>query len=380
VQAQPIDPLTDSRPESRPPTCRLRPLGRFRVMPATGQELRYEVSALAAPPLPYPLTEADRARYLQLPRVDERIYTLAFEWAGGGSDMDRSQRIERHLRRDYQYSLESANRPVPDPLANFLFVTKRGYCEYFASAMAVMLRAMGIPARVATGFQSGYYNEVSGLYVVRASDAHAWVEGWIEGRGWVTFDPTPAARNGSGAGLLGRLNMYLDAADSAWQQWVLAYDLGHQAALAAKFVHGLAAWNQTGRRGAAPWEPGFAERAKQWGAWGLGLALAVAAGILGGPRVWREWRRKAQVRRIARGGGAPGDASLLYGHMLEVLARRGFRKPPWFTPMEFARHLPPQENEWVTRFTALYNAVRFGGDAAGAAQLAGMLAELGKRG
>ena len=79
--------------------------------------------------------------------------------------------------------LDGPEKPVRDPLADFLFVRKQGYCEYFASAMAVMLRAEGIPSRVATGFQSGYFNDVSGLYVVRASDAHAWVEAWIEGRG-----------------------------------------------------------------------------------------------------------------------------------------------------------------------------------------------------
>jgi len=73
----------------------------------------------------------------------------------------------------------------------FLFVTKRGYCEYFASAMAVLLRTEPDTGRVVTGFQSGYYNDVSGSWVMRASDAHAWVEAWIDGRGWMTFDPTP---------------------------------------------------------------------------------------------------------------------------------------------------------------------------------------------
>src|SRR5205823_3471619 len=131
---------------------------------------------------------------------------------------------------------EAASR---DPLGDFLFVTRRGFCEYFASAMAVLLRTQGIPARVATGFQSGYYNDVSGTWVIRASDAHAWVEAWIEGRGWVTFDPTPpGVAPGSGNWLqskLKRMNMYLDAADTAWQQWVMAYNPGQQATLAFGF-------------------------------------------------------------------------------------------------------------------------------------------------
>ncbi|MDP9169786.1 MAG: DUF3488 and transglutaminase-like domain-containing protein, partial [Acidobacteriota bacterium] len=157
----------------------------FRVLPVTGEQLEYEVSAHPGPALPVPLTGAERARYLQLPPVDGRIWGLAREWAREGAPLDRAMRIQTHLRQDFEYRLEGLQRPVDDPLADFLFVTKRGYCEYFASAMAVMLRTLGTPARVATGFQSGYYNDVSGMYVVRASDAHAWVEGWIEGRGWV---------------------------------------------------------------------------------------------------------------------------------------------------------------------------------------------------
>ena len=92
----------------------------------------------------------------------------------------------RHTRRSCPPS-----EPA-DPLADFLFERRKGHCEYFASAMAVMLRTLGIPSRLVTGFQGGAYNPVSGWSVVRASDAHSWVEAWIDGRGWITFDPTPA--------------------------------------------------------------------------------------------------------------------------------------------------------------------------------------------
>jgi hypothetical protein len=144
----------------------------FRVLPATGEELRYEVSAHWGPPLPSPLTAGERSRYLQLPPIDTRIWSQARAWAGDeGTSAERALRMEEHLRREFTYSLESVNQPVRDPLSHFLFVTRRGYCEYFASALAVMLRTQGIPSRVVTGFQSGYFNEVSGLYVVRASAA-----------------------------------------------------------------------------------------------------------------------------------------------------------------------------------------------------------------
>ncbi len=169
----------------------------------------------------------ERSRYLELPLLDIRIYSLARQWSGDGAPLARALRIQRHLQRDFKYALDGPEHPARDPLSDFLFVRKQGYCEYFASAMAVMLRAEGIPSRVATGFQSGYFNDVSGLYVVRASDAHAWVEAWIDGPAgssplgnsgggrWITFDPTPPAPAAGRAGLFSRINMYLDAADHA---------------------------------------------------------------------------------------------------------------------------------------------------------------------
>ena len=347
----------------------------FRVLPVTGDELSYEVSAHSGPPLPAPLADAERKRYLDLPPVDTRIWALARRWAGDGSPFDRALKIQQRLRQDFQYSLETANQPLRDPLANFLFVTRRGYCEYFASAMAVMLRTVGIPSRVATGFQSGYFNDVSGLYVVRASDAHAWVEGWIDGRGWVTFDPTPSAPP-QRMGLLARMNVYFDAMDTLWQQWVMAYDLGHQAALAARFETMLRGWNQSRLNSDPAWKTVWLQTLRLWGAWVLALGLIGGIAIFALPRLWREWRKKAGIRRIARSGGSTGDASRLYAHMLELMARRGFEKPAWFTPLEFAYHLPAGEMERMTQFTALYNASRFGEDASGTARMAEMLQEL----
>jgi hypothetical protein len=114
-----------------------------------------------------------------------------------------------------------------------------------------------------------------------------------------------------------------------------------------------------------------------WAAWLLGVFLFTGIMVFAAPPLWRRWRKKLQVRRIARGGGQPSDATLLYRHMLDLLERRGFEKPVWFTPREFARHLPAAENEQVTRFTALYNSARFGGAASGTEQLAALLQEMG---
>src|SRR5262249_34514380 len=134
---------------------------------------------------PEPLSRRDRAQFLQLPPLDSRIDRLAHQMAEGATTEDeKARQIERHLRRDFGYTLELLPSAVADPLAHFLFERKKGHCEYFASAMAVMLRTLGIPSRVITGFQSGVYNPITHLQVVRASDAHSWVEAWINGRGW----------------------------------------------------------------------------------------------------------------------------------------------------------------------------------------------------
>src|SRR5438067_7353869 len=115
---------------------------------------------------------------------------------GAAGSLFDAKQIQRHLKRDFSYTLELPSHEVPDPLANFLFVRRKGHCEYFASAMAVMLRTRGIPSRVVTGFQSGVMNPVNGWLILRASDAHSWVEAWVDGWGWMTFDPTPASTAG----------------------------------------------------------------------------------------------------------------------------------------------------------------------------------------
>jgi transglutaminase-like putative cysteine protease len=346
----------------------------FRVFGPLSETLRYEVSAHTGPPLPAELTLAERGRYLALPPIDYRIHLLARSWSGEGTPWDKANRIQNHLRRDFQYKLEGAEKPVLDPLADFLFVRKEGYCEYFASAMAVMLRSLGIPSRVATGFQTGYFNHVSGLYVVRASDAHAWVEGWIEGRGWTTFDPTPFGAGEDPSSLLSRINMYLDAADHTWQEWVVSYDLGHQVAIAARFEAALRGWGRSGGNSGPTWAErmvAIAGFARSWSVW---IVAALLAGVFV-PSLFARWRRRASLRRIARSGGSASDAAALYERMLELLARRGFEKPRWLTPAEFAQALPGEEQRLAVEFTAIYNSMRFGGDRAGAARLAGMLQE-----
>jgi transglutaminase-like putative cysteine protease len=168
-------------------------------------QLRYEGISLLPESRPlkartagtkYP--EDIRELYLEPPpKLDPRIPQLAQKiTAAADNSYDKSVVLESYLRRNFGYTLNLAGKPGADPLAQFLFVTKAGHCEYFASAMAVMLRTLGIPSREVNGFLPGEYNDLAGDYIVRASDAHSWVEAYFPGSGWITFDPTPAA-NGS---------------------------------------------------------------------------------------------------------------------------------------------------------------------------------------
>jgi len=332
------------------------------------------------------LSSQERRRYLQVPDLlDRRIPELAHRVALGlGSDADRSRALEQYLRHSYGYTLELPSREAPDPLADFLFRRRKGHCEYFASALAVMLRTLGIPSRLVTGFQSGIWNPLTELYVIRASDAHSWVEAWLPGRGWATLDPTPPDPNPGGGSLLAKLALYADAAETFWQEWVVSYDLGHQATLADRMeqasrrvgVH----WLDRTIDWAAYWKP----RAKSWLLdYGLRFLAVLALAVLcvwSAPKLWRLGRVRLGVRRLRRGQASVADATLLYHRMLRLLKRRGYQKPEWFTPYEFACSLPPSEmGILVLQFTSAYNALRFGGQADAAPQLSALLEELERR-
>ena len=179
---------------------------------------------------------------LQLPELDPRIERLARDiTASAGNEYDKTAAIEKYLLTHFGYTLQLSRTPPRDPLAEFLFIRKQGHCEYFASSMVVMLRAVGIPARVVNGFRGGEFNDVTSEYVLRASDAHSWVEAYFPGQGWVSFDPTPAGPSQTRRGW-GRVMLYLDAIQSFWREWVINYDLSHQVVLGQEALHSSRRW------------------------------------------------------------------------------------------------------------------------------------------
>lgn len=346
-----------------------------------GRVVRYGVHSRFEDALaPGGLVDSEIDQYLQLPRLDPRIGTLANDWADSApgvapSPEVRALTLERMLKRSYKYSTELLDREVPDPLAHFLFERGKGHCEYFASALAVMLREIGIPSRVVTGFQSGQYNPVSGWYVVRASDAHSWVEAFIPEKGWISLDPTPPDLNATApSSLTARLSNYLDALEIFWQDWVLSYNLEQQAQLATRVDQARRTWNFS-------WFTDFVDRIQRraedvrisdW-RFSAVMVFLVAFAIAGYrllPWFLRWWNRRDQVQRMAAGRVRARDATLLYLRMLTALRRQGFEKPTWVTPREFVGHLAdtpfvPLADE----ITQAYYQVRFGNDAPAAARM-----------
>ncbi len=167
---------------------------------------------------------------LDLHGVTPRIAALAAQVMGQGSAAERARRLEDHLTEDYTYTLNFVGRSTESPLEDFLFRYRSGQCEYFASAMVLMLRSQGVPARLVTGFLGGEYNPFEGYYIVRENNAHAWVEAYLPGEGWRIFDPTPPAGR-PGEANEGGLLLARQAWDFVlfrWDRYILTFGLYDQ--------------------------------------------------------------------------------------------------------------------------------------------------------
>jgi transglutaminase-like putative cysteine protease len=193
-------------------------------------------------------------RALALPEgFNPRARQLAEEWRA--QNINDEAVIQNALAYFNQNAFEYTLEPPPlgiNSVDDFLFQTRKGFCEYYASSFVFLMRAAGIPARVVTGYQGGEYNDLGDYYVLRQSDAHAWAEVWLPDRGWVRFDPTAAVapgriQNGLSASLpnnaalpffartqsplLLKLRLNIDAFTNQWNQWVLGYNTERQFAL-----------------------------------------------------------------------------------------------------------------------------------------------------
>ena len=326
--------------------------------------------------------------YLQLPeKLDPRIPLLAQKiTATAGNPFDKSVALESYLRRNFGYTLNLAGKPGADPLAQFLFVTKAGHCEYFSSAMALMLRTLGIPSREVNGFLPGEFNDLAGDYIVRASDAHSWVEAYFPGSGWITFDPTPPA-DASNGGLFSRLNLYLDWMQLNWNEWVVNYDFAHQMLMAKNvrqnstdYSESLRRWfrraQDRGMAGLTEWQRRHALLSKVFP---VALVLLLVMLRFDWIRSAVSWLSLAlQMRQPTAHRNNPQLASRLYSEMLRVLEKRGYTRAETQTPGEFAATLPlqPGLRSAVGEFTSLYAEARFGGAVCDAFRLRALLEQI----
>ena len=340
---------------------------------------RYEADSDIATATPAELRAAGRdypppiiGQYLRLPPLDARVPQLAAQITKSATnDFDKAATTENYLRTRFGYTLQLPQTPVKDPIANFLFERKQGHCEYFASAMAVMLRTIGIPSRVVTGFRSDEFNDLTGNYVVRAKDAHAWVEAYFPGYGWQTFDPTPAGNGGTPQGW-NRLALYVDAMASFWRDWVVSYDTSHQYSLGqAAFSGTRGAW-ENARKWARlhyasmlKWARRSQDRVQhspgRWAILGAGvvLILLLLANLGRIARMVHEKWLQAHPER------SPEQAAAMwYQRMARALARRGLQKPAAQTAQEFVKKIEDSRlREPVARFTQVYESARFGNSA-----------------
>jgi transglutaminase-like putative cysteine protease len=332
-------------------------------------------------------TDDIRLVYLHLPDLDPKIADLARQLTSTATNnYDRATAIQNYLRGNFRYTLDPPAIDPKDPMVSFLFKSKSGYCEYFAAAMAVMLRTLNIPSRLVNGFQTGSFNRIGKDFVVRARDAHSWVEVYFPRYGWITFDPTPADPNPIRAGAW---DDYVDALNLFWTEWVVNYDFTHQVRLARQM-------EQTSRN----FQQEFMDRTEQLKRRGVRMTYLVEAWLMshklfmlffmatilaalvvgekGGSlaEIRFFWLWKFGRRELAL---SPRQATMTYQRLLKALRKKGYRKPAALTPWEFAQSLlGTRLGSGVLEFTRLYNLLRFGQAQVPMARLRQLLEEISR--
>jgi hypothetical protein len=306
-----------------------------------------------------PLASSERARYLALPAgFPLRVAELAHHWTDELPSAEaKARRIEDRLRRDFTYDLHSPSQGRSQPVEHFLFESKRGHCEFFSTAMAMMLRAVGIPSRNVTGFVGGTWNRFGRYYSVREGDAHSWVEAYIDNAlhpGWRTFDPTPP----SGAqpleppnGFYYYARDFVEALSQRWNKYVVGYDLRKQ-------VHMFDEVSQRYER----LRIAHSTRGPV-----LAAALALALGV--GYAAWRRRRRAMRDPAAAdavkrRQQGRLEAAATLYRALERALQAHGVARPASVPPLRHAEELHTRRHPLageVLALTRVYLETRFGG-------------------
>jgi transglutaminase-like putative cysteine protease len=313
------------------------------------------------------VSETMREHYLQLPSLSRDVQSLAQKVTlKTQSSYAKARAVERYLRENYEYSLDIETSVQKSPIEEFLFIRKTGYCEHYASAMVVLLRTLGIPARLATGFLVGEWNDFGQYYTGRQRDAHAWVEVYFPLSGWMTFDPTPSVIAVAPNALLTNAAKLVDSIRLQWDRYVIRYSFRDQVSISREARSRAAAyWERVWALTAAPgqWMKDMAQSVGEFfiptrRGYIMGsivVVLVVAAILL------LRWSRNG--RRSAGASDNQTAATRTYCEMLGLLESRGIRKLESATPLEFARLISRDGRDlgrFVQPLTEWYCRVRFG--------------------
>ncbi len=318
-------------------------------------------------------------RYLQLPEnLDKQISQFAAQITDGKTDRyEKAKAVEGYLQNNFGYTLQ-LKAGGNQPLSDFLFNVREGHCEYFASAMAIMLRTQGIATRIVNGFQTGEYNAAAGVYVVKQKDAHSWVEVYFPKENiWIPFDPTPfsgrtdAANAAASNGFVGKFNTYLVALETFWIQYFVAYDSQEQRSLFSSIKSGFNQYqakstfwlNNAQEKFIEWWKEVRGDKGYQQSLIAVGYAIGyVSALVLG--MIFLIWLFRKIIKsnfwlKFVNWLKNKNDVTIIefYERMQKVLASKGFVRAEHQTPLEFAFALQMPE---AVSITEKYNRVRFG--------------------
>jgi len=330
--------------------------------------VHYDAEARPPRGVSSPRQETDLSPYLQLPTLSPRgaetARAVTAEAAPDPSGMAAA--VARYLRSEFRYTLDLRGVSNEHPLEDFLFRRRAGHCEFFSTAMVVLLRSVGVPARNVTGFLGGRLNRFGAdgsYYLVTRSDAHSWVEVYVDGVGWVTYDPTPPSAGGPAPrSLLQTLADLIDASRLAWDKNVVAYDLDAQMDLFASMWRPSEGFDfgSFSSRTARAARPKGSLRVP-WVAASLALGLVVIVAVV----LARRGRFSRDGARRARRAASREPATALLARLDRALARASAPRPRSRTPSEHMIRISLDGHpaaDVARQVVARYNAVRFGGD------------------
>lgn len=296
--------------------------------------------------------DEDMEAYLQLPRLSDRVRDLALNITSiEDNRYDKALSVKRYLLTNYSYTRTLERGATEYPIEEFLFDRKEGHCEYFATAMVVLLREAGVPSRIVNGFVGGTPNGHGNFYLVRESDAHSWVEVYFPGHGWVSFDPTPEGRDTPQDGFLAAAASYIDYLRFRWNRYVIDFSERDQMRLLAEAGDKWRFKGKTLLRG---------QDVRS-----LLDKRAATAAVVVLLFIWFASSRPdigSLLRLCKKSRGR--EASALYSEALRFLSRKGFPKPDSMTAGEYSDSLVRSSFPGAAAMKTLtgkYLALRFGG-------------------